>query len=339
MNILILKPSSLGDVVQALPVLRLLRRHLPDSQIHWWIESALAPLLEDDPDLSGLVLFERQRWGEPGHWPASWRKLQWLRRQRFDWVLDLQSLLRSGLVAWLTNGRYTLGLDDSREGACGFYDEAVPRPSPDTHAVDWYLATLPRLGVPVHWDFEWIPERPAAVASLRTKWGATSGVWLALHPGARWANKRWPVAHFAALTSLLADQLPDARFALLGTAADRSLGDTILQAAPDRCLNLMGQTSLPEMVEWLRRSRLVITNDSGPMHVAVALARPVVALFGPTDPRRTGPYRRLDQVMRLDLPCAPCLKDSCACAQPFECLRALSPEAVAREALARLAAG
>jgi len=90
-KILILKPSSLGDVVQALPVLRLIKQHLPHSEVYWWIDSKLAPLLEGDPDLAGVVRFERQRWAAPRHWGELWRSVRWVRAQRFDWVIDLQS--------------------------------------------------------------------------------------------------------------------------------------------------------------------------------------------------------------------------------------------------------
>ena len=185
MKILILKPSSLGDVVQALPVLRLLKRHLPQSEIYWWLEAGLAPLLLGDPDLAGLIPFERERWRSPMRWPEAWQSLQAIRGHCFDWVIDLQSLVRSGVVAWLANGKLTVGLDDAREGARGFYDIIVPRPSPQTHAVDWYLSVLSALGVPVHWDFEWLPERTAIAAAVREKWPSTGGRWLILQPGAR----------------------------------------------------------------------------------------------------------------------------------------------------------
>ncbi len=105
MKILILKPSSLGDVIQALPVLRLLKLHWRDARIFWWIESALAPLLEDDPDLAGIVCFERKRWVKPRHWPEMCRSIRWLRDQDFDLVIDLQCLARSAVFAWLANGR------------------------------------------------------------------------------------------------------------------------------------------------------------------------------------------------------------------------------------------
>jgi ADP-heptose:LPS heptosyltransferase len=126
----------------------------------------------------------------------------------------------------------------------------------------------------------------------------------------------------------LASEFADLRFAILGGMPDRTLGETIAQAAPGRCVDLTGRTSLPEMVEWIRICELLVTNDTGPMHVAAALGKPLVALLGPTEPRRTGPYRQLDQVIQLPLPCVPCMKDSCHFDQPLECLRGISPEAV-----------
>jgi ADP-heptose:LPS heptosyltransferase len=121
---------------------------------------------------------------------------------------------------------------------------------------------------------------------------------------------------------------PTARFAILGDAEDKLLGEAILRAAPKSCLNLCGETSLPEMVEWLRLGDLMVTNDTGPMHVAAALGKPLLALFGPTEPRRTGPYGQLENVLRIELPCSPCLKDYCTYEKPNECLNAISPAMV-----------
>jgi heptosyltransferase I len=335
LKILILKPSSLGDVIQALPVLRLLKRHLPASDIYWWIDSALAPLLEGDPDLSGIVRFERKRWTAPRFWPEVLRSIRWMRAQNFDWVIDLQCLARSGAFAWLANGQRLVGLDEVREGARGFYDVAVRRPSFHTHAVDWYLAVLPKLGVPVHHHFAWLPERPQVAAEVKRKWPGglvSTPHWIALQPGARWSTKRWPAENFAAVVRALAQKFPDARFAVLGAPEDKPAGEIVSRAEPQRCLNLCGQTSLPEMVEWLRRCRLLITNDTGPMHAAAALGKPLVALFGPTEPRRTGPYGQLENVLRLDLPCSPCFKSYCTWEKPEECLKAISPALVLERA-------
>jgi heptosyltransferase I len=311
-----------------LPVLRLLKAHLPESEIYWWVERRLAPLLENDPDLAGLVLFHRRRWKNPMNWGELWRSIRWAREQRFDWVIDLQGLARSALFAWLANGRLTVGLDTPRELARGFYDLTIRRESFDTHAVDWYLGVLPLLGVPVHSNFQWLQSKPQVARGLSVKWPVNGRPWVVLQPGARWPNKRWPLESFSALLRELLLREPRTGFVILGSEQDQEAGQALAQLDPNRCLNLTGKTSLPEMVEWIRLSSLMITNDTGPMHVAAALAKPIIALFGPTEPRRTGPYGKTGKVLQLDLPCAPCLKARCRNSRHLECLRALPPSAV-----------
>jgi lipopolysaccharide heptosyltransferase I len=333
LKILILKPSSLGDVIQALPVLRLLKLHYPRSEVYWWVDSRFAPLLENDPDLAGLYRFDRRRWGSPLNWGGLVQSIREMRARAFDLVIDLQALARSAAFAWLANGEFTLGLDDPREGAPGFYDAAVPRPSPRTHAVEWYLETLRYLRVPVHDRFDWISARADVKRSIEEKWPDNGSRWIALAPGARWPNKRWPVASFGTLATLLAAARPDLRFAVVGGPEDAEIGREMEARLPEICVNLAGKTSLPELVEWVRRADAVVSNDTGPMHVAAALGKPVWALFGPTDPARTGPYGQVQRVLRLDLPCSPCMKPVCAHSAPLECLRALSPESVARTIL------
>ena len=339
MKILILKPTSLGDVVQALPVLRLLKLHLPQSEIFWWIDADLVGLVESDPGLTGIFKFDRKRWAAPRSWPEILTSIRAMRACRFSWVIDLQGLARSGLFAWLAHGSLTIGLDDAREGARGFYDVAVPRPSPAAHAVDWYLSVLTFLGVPVHWQFQWLPERPEIAAKVRDKWNAASARWLLLVPGARWENKRWPAEYFADLVKRLSRADSELRFAILGSVKDAAAAQVIADVDRQRCLDLTGQTSLPEMIEWVRLSELMVTNDTGPMHVAAALGKPIVAIFGPTDPNRTGPYRQQPNTIQVrHLPCVPCLKNRCSYVKPLECLRAVTPAMVYEAVRMRLAA-
>jgi lipopolysaccharide heptosyltransferase II len=310
-------------------VLRLIKRHLPASRIYWWIDSRLAPLLEGDPDLAGLVRFERNGWSQPRIWLNLWRSIQWARSQSFDLVIDLQCLARSAVFGWLANAKLTIGLDEPREGARAFYDLIVPRASYHTHAVDWYLGVLSLIKVPVHWNFEWIPKRSDVASRILEKWPQIKGQrWIILQPGARWLNKRWPIEHFAELARRLAARNGDLNFVILGGAEDEALGRTLAQAGPGRCLDLTGKLSLPEMVEWIRLSELMVTNDTGPMHVAAALGKRVVALFGPTEPARTGPYGQIQHALQLNLPCVPCMRSYCTYFKPLECLRALSPAAV-----------
>jgi lipopolysaccharide heptosyltransferase II len=328
LKILILKPSSLGDVVQAVPVLRLLKQHWPASEIFWWVDTNLSALLEGDPDLASVVRFERRRWRSPRHWPEMWQSIRWMRRQSFDLVIDLQCLARSGAFAWLARGKLLVGLDEAREGARGYYDIIVPRASFHTHAVDWYLDVLRALRVPVHNNFNWLPERPAVAAEVKSKWQTDGTNWITLQPGARWENKRWPAEAFAALIPRLAAAFPEYRFVILGSEADRELGATLARADGNRCLDLTGKISLPQMVEWIRLSRLMISNDTGPMHVAAAMGKPLVAMFGPTEPRRTGPYGQLSNVIQMNLSCIPCMKSYCTFSKPLECLRSISTETV-----------
>lgn len=337
MKVLILKPSSLGDVVQALPLLRLLKQHRPDAEVHWWLAAELLPLLEGDPDLAAIIPFERKRWSSPAYWPEGIAQIRAMHDAHYDWVIDLQGLARSAMFAWLADGEYTVGLELEREGAHLAYDLAVPRPKDKPHAVDWYLAIARALGIPVHDRFEWLPQKGETAALAETKWPRNGSRWLGINPGARWDNKRWPAGHFAELVQRLAARDASFRFAIFGGSGDWSLAETILHAAPDRCVNFAGRTTLPELVELLRRCELLVTNDTGPMHLAAALRKPVVSLFGPTRPDQTGPYGQEAFALRHPLPCAPCMKSRCHWPEPMECLHAISATRVAEAVMARLA--
>lgn len=311
----------------ALPVLRLLKQYQPKAEIFWWIETSFAPLLEGDPDLSGLILFDRRKWQSPLNWAEPVRSVRAVRRQHFDWVIDLQALARSAAFGWFANGGLFVGLDDSREWASGFYDVAVRRPS-SRHAADWYLEVLPALGIPVHSNFVWLPPRPEVARQITRKWPVAGHRWIVLQPGARWSTKRWPPEHFATVVREFSGKRPEFRFVILGGKSDVELGSTISSGNPDACLDLTGKTSLPEMIEWIRACELMITNDTGPMHTAVALQKPLVALLGPTDPLHTGPHRRPQDVLQLDLPCVPCRSQRCTNIREMDCLRGISPPVV-----------
>jgi ADP-heptose:LPS heptosyltransferase len=232
-------------------------------------------------------------------------------RSNFDLVIDLQCLARSGAFAWLANGKFLVGLDEVREGARGFYDLAVPAQkflharrglvsrraaaarrarSQKFHLAAGAPGNRRRSQIKMAAGFFPGAKRPLHPAGL-------------LQPGARWNNKRWPVETFCRTRPRTRQKIPpNTRFAILGGKDDRPLGEVIARSAPERCLNLCGATSLPEMVEWIRRCDLMVTNDTGPMHAAAALGKPLVALFGPTEPRRTGPYGQLENALRARSP-------------------------------------
>ena len=302
MRILIIKPSSVGDVVQALPTVNLIRQKFPDAHISWLINDSLASLLKNCPLINDRVEFHRHALLK---FPALLFRLG---RGHFDLVVDLQGLLRSGLMTWATRAPRRIGLSDAREGAGLFYNEVVKVPR--AHAVDRYLCAARHLGCdagPV--------EFPLGVAPQIKSEGL-----IAVNPSARWKTKLWGDDKFADLVR----QLPSKRVVVTGTVADRPRCEFIARG----CRNLAGGTSLLDLAELYARCAVVITNDSGPMHIAAAVGTPVVAIFGPTDPALTGPYGKQHVVLRAGIPCSPCLKDHCTHTPRMECMTLVTVDQV-----------
>lgn len=315
-RILIVKPSAIGDVVHTLPVLNLLRKAYPAAHIAWLVTPACAGMIEGHPQLNDIILFQRKGW------LAGVRGLVTrLRAEKFDLVLDLQGLLRSGLFCWATRAPVKVGFANARELAPLFYTHKVPVPNVEVHAMDRYLDLAEAVGCgrgPV--EYVW-PTDDADRAAVRAMVGERR--YAVLLPGTNWATKRWPVEQFAALVRPLKD-----RFGLDTVIAGRGPDTAALAPLAPDAVNLEGQTSLRQLVALLESAAVVIANDSGPMHIAAALGRPLVTLFGPTNPVRTGPYQRQDTVVRLDIVCSPCYSRRCS---HQSCLRWLGIEPVLAE--------
>ena len=305
-RILIIKPSALGDIVHALPVLKLLRTKFPNAAIDWLVVPAFASLLEGHPLLNDVIRFDRKTLAG---WWRNWRQAKALfafardlRRRRYDLVIDLQGLLRSGWMAWQTRAATRVGFAYAREFAPLAYTHRVAQPTPDRHAVERYLDIAEALGCgrgPVEFDFA-VSEADRAVANELTGGSARYAVLL---PGTNWPTKRWPVEHFAALVRPLRDRGLDVFVAGAADVAGFELPDA---------RSLAGRTSLKQLVALLGRASAVVANDSGPMHIAAALGVPLVTPFGPTNPVRTGPYGRPETVIQLDLVCRPCYSRTCS---------------------------
>ncbi len=302
MKILIVKPSSLGDVVHALPTVNLIRQKFPDAHIAWLINREFASLLKGCPVINDRIEFPRD---ETARLPALINRL---RHERFDVVVDLQGLLRSGLLTFVTGAGRRVGLSDAREGARFFYNEIVQVPR--VHAIDRYLHAACHLGC---------PDAPVEFP-LGLEGRAPSRSLIGVNPSARWPTKLWGDGKFAELIR----RLPADRVVLTGSAADRPRLDKL---AP-HVRNLAGKTDLYELADLYRQCAVVITNDSGPMHIAAAVGTPVIALFGPTDPALTGPYGKQHVVLRAGIPCAPCFKDHCTNKVHMECMEKITVEQV-----------
>jgi heptosyltransferase I len=317
-------------VVHALPVLNLLRLRWPAAHIAWLVTPACAGLLDGHPQLDEVIRFERRRFGAGWRSPAAAAGLfafaRGLRAQKFDLVIDLQGLFRSGWLGKRTRAPVRVGFASAREFAPLFYTHRVPVADLEQHAVDRYLAVAEAIGCgrkPVEFRFATDDADRAAVSKLL----GGDDPYAVLLPGTNWATKRWPVEHFAATVDPLRDL-----FGLRSVAAGGP-GDAALAARMPGVLDLTGRTNLRQLVALLERATVVIANDSGPMHIAAALGRPLVTPYGPTSPVRTGPYRRMDAVIRLDIPCSPCFSRRCS---HQSCLQWLTPELVLREVATQL---
>jgi lipopolysaccharide heptosyltransferase I len=326
---LIIKPSSLGDVTHALPILRLLRRRYPNAKISWLVAPYCSGLLEGHPDLDEVILFDRRRFGTAWKNPSAGLDLirfkRDLRRRRFDWVIDLQGLFRSGWLAWLTRAPVRIGFANAREFSWLFYTHRIPINTLEQHAVDRYLRIAQAAGCadePIEFPFAVSDSDRSSVAQM-----TGHDPYAVLLPGANWPTKRWPVENYQALVDPIRQRF-NLRSIVAGGPDTIELANSIPSA-----LNLAGKTTLPQLVALLERATLVIANDSGPMHIAAALNKPLVTIFGPTNPIRTGPYSRPDSVVRVDIPCSPCYSRKCS---HTSCLRWLGIEPVLATAAEQL---
>jgi len=325
-QILLVKLSSFGDVLHALPTLEALHGAYPEAHLTWLVEAAYAPLLAGHPALDEVWLAPRLRPGEffSGANPARLGRLvRQLRSRSFDLVVDLQGLLKSAVWTALARSPRKVGYDRTREFSYLALTERAPPFAPEAHAVRRYLNLAHYLGAP--------PAPPRfrlgldAVADLAALLPGEAGRPLAvLHPGARWASKLWLPAYWARLAEWLSRDR-GFQVAVTGSAADRELVADLIGLSQGPLINLAGRTSLAELAGVLRRACLAVTTDTGAMHLAAALGTPVAALFGPTAPWRTGPFGPGHLVVRLDLPCSPCFQRRCP--EP-RCLTDLTPEMV-----------
>jgi len=344
-RILLIKPSSLGDVIHALPVLHGLRTRYPAARIDWLIATAHAALLEGHPELTGLVRFDRDRYARLWRSPRAASQfcgfLRDLRHAQYDLVIDLQGLFRSGFFARATAAPVRIGFRDAREGAACFYTHHLPVDLPDTHAVDRNYRVAGLLGfadVPIAFPLALSETDEAEAGRLLAAAGVNAARKLVvLVPGARWETKRWPTAHFAGLIDALA-QDERVQCVLLGGPGEAALCAEVVAGCRTAPAQLVGRTTLPQLAALLARADLVVCHDSAAAHLAAALDRPLICLTGPTNPSRTGPYRHPEAVVRLPLDCSPCYyRRLSQCGFGHRCLRELSVDLVV-EAVRRVRA-
>jgi lipopolysaccharide heptosyltransferase I len=361
-RILLIKPSALGDVVHTIPVLVKLRARYPHAQIDWLITPENAEVVRHHPALSNVVLFARRDFSKRGRrWRATVAFLDLLKQIRsakYDLVVDMHGQVRSAFFSLISGAPVRIGFDrpikrsltvsaehdlknvpshgwrGAREGSWIAYTHRIPIPTLDVHAIDRYLWVAPLLGLDddtpdltIYLSSETIRN----VERLLQEHGVpASKPLVVLVPGTIWETKHWTIEGFAGVARQFIRE--GFAVALAGTKRDQKRCQQIAAAASGTC-DLSGKTTPAELAALIRRAEVAVTNDSGSMHVAASLGKPMVSVFGPTNPVHIGPYERPESVVRVDLPCSPCnYRRLSQCPFDHACMKQVTSEMVVERA-------
>ena len=331
MNILIVKLSAIGDVIHTLPSLAALRRLYPDAHITWVVEEAAAELVKNHPYLDAVLISRRKSWSKDIQKGKILKPLfdmrsliKKLRQRRYDLVIDFHGLFKSSIIVLLSLGKRKLGYDSLQELSGLFLNEKIPEDM-NIHAVDRYLDFPRYLGAKIdNVEFILPPNNDAAVKVqlLMSKYKLDDKKFIVINPVAYWKTKLWDNEKFAHLADLTNNKL---KIKVVFTGSEKESIEGITSRMTTEGINLGGQTSLLDLAYLYKKAQMVITTDSGPMHLASAVGTPVIALFGPTDPVRTGPYGKEHTIITAGLPCSPCFLKKCS---TKKCMKYISPEQV-----------
>lgn len=304
-GVLIVRPSALGDVSRTVPVLATLRSAWPKARIEWLVAEAFADVVRHHPMLDGVVTFPRARLAGFGWRLSATREglalANRLRRGGYEVVYDFQGLFRSGLLTWLTRAPRRVGLAQAREwGWLGY--NVRHHVNGCTHTVDVMLGLLEAEGFTPERDMRlYVGEQDLAwLARFRQESGIGDAAYACVAPTARWGCKCWPLERYAQIAQrLLESELAGSHVVVLASPSEQAQVTPLLRMLPAAMRQRvhLPHTSVGQLMAILSQAQLLVCNDSAALHIAVGLDRPVVAIFGPTDPARVGPYRRLDAVV------------------------------------------
>jgi heptosyltransferase-1 len=337
-NILIVKLSAIGDVIHTLPALNAVRNYHPDATITWLVEEDAASLVIGHKALNRVIVSKRKRWLKALRSLSLLSTLKEvhgfikvLRDTRYDMILDFQALLKSGILIALARGHRKIGFGkglEHMEHSYIFLNERIPAVDMEIHALTRGMMLLNAIGIPTNEveyklpvsndDWEKVDELIKRHGLIGVK------ILIAINPVAKWESKLWPKERFARLADMIIDEY-DARIVFTGGPEDRPTIQDVMSAMKRRALNLAGQTTLKMLAALYEKTALVISTDTGPMHLAAAMGTPVVAIFGPTAPWRTGPYGSGHRVVRADSECSPCFKRQC---ETIDCMHQISVDQV-----------
>lgn len=311
-RVAIVKLSSIGDVVHALPVSAALKRSFPHLQITWITEERCAEMVTGNPYLHEVITIPGKAWRHGAWHPSTWQEVRRvvsaLRSRRFQLAIDLQGLLKSAVVAWLTGAPIRIGYHWQREGAW-LFNRVVPKEPTSVHVVQEYLDVARYLGAetePVEFPLFIPPEADERACRLLEEEGIRPpDGFISINPSAGQPFKRWRTERWAELITLI-DRQYQLPVVLVGGKADRPLADDIRSRTSVPFADVVGRTTLKELAALLRRGAVHLCGDTGSAHISVALGRPVIGLYGPTNHLRTSPYGQQHRMITHKHECPVC---------------------------------
>ena len=324
-NILIIKMSSLGDVLHTLPFVAVLRERFPKARLTWLVHPQFGAFVPDPPVVDEVIHFDKVKFNKMSlgkKWSYFREMRSLLHSKKFDLVIDMQGLFKSAVLAAISGCDNRIGYCEMREGS-GLVSKAITGKHARDHVIERYLDVARYLGCTVYEIQFPMPDLQKEWQAVQEKTDTVNNPYVVLVPGARWETKIWPVENFAKLADMI---LRDGKQVVLaGGPEDIPLGSRIAGMAPG-VTDLTGKTGLRELGALLQHCAAYISVDTGPLFIAAAMKKPLVALYGPTRPERTGPYgSREATVLTAPVPCAGCLKKHC---DDWKCMRSISPEKV-----------
>jgi lipopolysaccharide heptosyltransferase I len=342
-KILLIRLSSIGDVLHCTPIAQTLREQFPDAKISWVVGEKSKDILLGNPYLDQIIVWQREKWEaalRTGAWRSGYhdfRNLErYLKEDRYDIAIDMHGLLLTGLIAWRSGAKTRIGFSNAREGSPLFYTEKV-KPLVGQQITRQYLQLLKALDVRKVSNTMLMPIAEENLKFAEHIWeqhhiGADDIV-VILNPSTSWVTKNWPPEHFTMLANLLISK-HRAKIMLLGAHGDIPLVNKIASGITDEIINLAGKTNLKDLAAVVKKSNLFIGGDTGPLHIAAAVGTPTISLFGPTNPRIYAPEGPGHIALTAPVNCKGCHSRTC---QDIVCMKQILPLEVYQAARGLLA--
>ena len=327
-NILIIKMSSLGDVLHTLPAVAALRKGFPNARLTWLVHPQFSDFVPDPPIIDEVIYFDKVKFNKMSlgdKWSYFKEMRALLHSRKFDLVIDMHGLFKSAVLAAISGCDNRIGFSEMWEGS-GLISKPIRGSHAKGHAIEQYLDVARYLGCPTDEISFPLPDLQKEWQAVLKKTETVQKPYVVLVPGAGWDTKIWPAEHFAKLAEMI---LRDGKQVVLaGGPEDAPKGAQVAGLVPG-VTDLTGKTSQREMGALIQHCMVYISADTGPLVIASAMKKPLIALYGPTRPDLTGPYgNEKAVVLKAPVPCAGCLKRHCS---KWICMQSITPETVFEE--------